>query len=81
MPEQGARTAIESLVREFNDNSRNGPKKLHQSRTRFMPIEFGRDGVRGLMKADGTSQILRRKECRDFNFRKLTAKVGLMNCV
>ncbi|KAL1383959.1 hypothetical protein pipiens_013096 [Culex pipiens pipiens] len=44
MPEQGARTAIESLVREFNDNSRNGPKKLHQSRTRFMPIEFGRDG-------------------------------------
>ncbi|XP_065091820.1 calpain-A-like isoform X4 [Ochlerotatus camptorhynchus] len=37
-------TRIESLVKEFNDNT-HGPKKLHQSRTRFMPIVFGRDGA------------------------------------
>nr|XP_029708165.1 calpain-B-like isoform X4 [Aedes albopictus] len=36
-------TRIDSLVKEFND-SPHGPKKLHQSRTRFMPIIFGRDG-------------------------------------
>ncbi|XP_053684463.1 calpain-B-like isoform X2 [Sabethes cyaneus] len=37
------RTTIESLVKEFNDNT-SGPKRLHQSRTRFMPVTFGRDG-------------------------------------
>ncbi|XP_062565591.1 calpain-B-like isoform X2 [Armigeres subalbatus] len=36
-------TRIESLIKEFNNNP-NGPNKLHQSRTRFMPIVFGRDG-------------------------------------
>ncbi|XP_058462303.1 calpain-B-like isoform X2 [Malaya genurostris] len=35
---------IESLVQEFNDNTSNGPKRLFQSKTRFMPVVFSRDG-------------------------------------
>ncbi|XP_058831659.1 calpain-B-like isoform X2 [Topomyia yanbarensis] len=54
------RTTIESLVKEFNDSTSNGPKRLHQSRTRFMPIVFGRDGQPQLKKD------LRSAEAQDF---------------
>ncbi|XP_055593662.1 calpain-B-like isoform X2 [Uranotaenia lowii] len=41
------RTKIESLIKDFNDTTGTGsPKKLHQSRTKFMPIVFGRDGAK-----------------------------------
>ncbi|XP_055625913.1 calpain-B-like isoform X2 [Toxorhynchites rutilus septentrionalis] len=42
MPD-ATRASIESLVKEFNGGA-SGWKRLHQSRTRFMPIVFGRDG-------------------------------------